>query len=79
MCKPVICKLKILGGGNLNIINLWGNHKKRGNQIFEVQWGEAKGGGNTTFDLKLVGEKPWRKLWVRNNSFLERFVYELNE
>ena len=46
-------------GGNLNIINQWGNHKKwggGGDQIFKVQWGEAKK-GDTIFDLKFsVGE-----------------------
>ena len=43
-------------GGNLNIINQWGNHKKwggGGDQIFKVQWGEAKK-GDTIFDLNLV-------------------------
>ena len=37
-CKPVIQKLKILGGGNLNIIN------QLGEPNFEISVGEAKGG-----------------------------------
>ena len=41
--KQVIHKLKILGGGNLNIINLWGNRKK-GEPNLKSQNGEAKGG-----------------------------------
>ena len=35
-------KLKILVRGN--IINQWGQPQKGGDQIFKVQWGEAKGG-----------------------------------
>ena len=47
-------------GGNLNIVNQWGEPQKGGgDQICKVQWGEAKGGGrNTIFDLNLVGGKP---------------------
>ena len=56
LCKPVIYKLKILGGGNLNIINQWGNHKKGGvDQILKFQWGGAKGGGGMISDSNLVG------------------------
>ena len=38
-------KLKILSGGNLNIINQWWKLQKGGNQIFKVQWEKQKGGG----------------------------------
>ena len=41
LCKPVVHKLNILGGGNLNIINQWGT-TKRGSQIAKSQSG---GGG----------------------------------
>ena len=41
-------------GGNLNIINQWREPQKRGNQIFKVQWGEAKWLENTIFYLNLV-------------------------
>ena len=37
LCEPAMYKLNILGGENLNIINECGNHKKGGNQIFEIQ------------------------------------------
>ena len=44
-------------GGNLNIINQWGEpQKEEGNQIFKVQWGgggEQKG-GITIFDLNFL-------------------------
>ena len=57
-------KLKILSGGNLNIINQWWKLQKGGNQIFKVQWEKQKGGGrggdgrgDIIFDLNLVGEK----------------------
>ena len=43
LCKPVIHNLNFFGG-NLNIINQWGELQKRGNQILKVQWREAKGG-----------------------------------
>ena len=44
LCKPVICKLKIFGVGNLV-----GGTIKREDQILKIQWGEAKeevGGGH---------------------------------
>ena len=45
----------------MNVINQWGTPQKwvrGGNQIFKVQWGEAKERerGNTIFDLNLVGQ-----------------------
>ena len=45
--QTAIYKLKILVGGNLNIINQWGgggDHKKGVNRVFKVQGGEAKWG-----------------------------------
>ena len=56
LCKPVICKLKILGVGNLNIINQWGEPQKGGTKFWNFRVGEAKG-GNTIFDSNLVGWK----------------------
>ena len=56
-CNPAMYKLKILSGGNLNIINQWWKLQKGGNQIFKVQWEKQKGGGDIIFDLNLVGEK----------------------
>ena len=51
LCKPVIHKLKILGGGNLNIINQWGNHKKGGGgQTLKFQWGDKRGAWNMISD-----------------------------
>ena len=47
-------------GGGLNIISQWGgDHKKGGNQIFKVQWGEAKAGEHD-FRLKVSGGKNLR-------------------
>lgn len=61
-CKLVIHKLKILEGGNLNIINQCGEPQEGGNQILNFQWGKQKG-GHTIFDSDLVGwGKSWRKL-----------------
>ena len=53
-CNPDMYKLKILSGGNLNIINQWWKPQKGGNQIFKVQWEK---GGDIIFYLNLVGEK----------------------
>ena len=61
LCKPAIYKLKILGGGNFNIINQSEEPQKRGNQIFKVHWEGAKGG--TRFLTYIYWGKPWRKLW----------------
>ena len=54
MYKPVIYKLKIVGGGKLDYYKSIGGTTKRGNQILKFQWGEAKG-GNKIFDSNLVG------------------------
>ena len=62
LCKPAIYKLKILGGGKFEYYKSTGKSQKGGDQIFKVQWREAKGAGGTIFDLNLVGEKPCRKL-----------------
>ena len=51
--SKVLHKLKILGGGDLNRIN---------------QWGEAKDGGDTIFDSNLAGGKSWRKLCNGNSQ-----------
>ena len=57
--KPAIYKLKILGGGNLNIINQCGEpQKKGGGGVKFLKFSERKqNGGNTIFDLNFVGEK----------------------
>ena len=34
LCKPVICKLKSLGAGNLSIINQWGEPQKGGTKFW---------------------------------------------
>ena len=47
LCKPVIHKLKILGGRKLEYYkSMGGNHEKvgGGGQILKFQLGEAKGG-----------------------------------
>ena len=64
--KTVVCKLKILGVGNLNIINQWGEPQKVGNQILKFQWGKAKGVEHS-FWLKFNGVKNLGgnyRLWV---------------
>ena len=68
-------------GGNLNIINQWGEPKKEGeNQIVKVQKGEAKG-GITIFDLNLLVGKTLEETMtplnkpislIANLSFLTR-------
>ena len=56
-CKPVIHKLKILGGGKLEYYKSIGakTKKKRGGQNLKFQWGEAKGEGGHDFWLKFSG------------------------
>ena len=67
LCKPVIHKFKILGGGNLNIINQWEELQKGGGPNFDILVGEAKkkGGGegvvSAIFDSNLMWGS-WRKL-----------------
>ena len=67
LCKPAIYKLKILDGDGVGVGGGVGgggglNTKKRGVQIFKVQWGEEKG-GDYDFWLKFSGGgEPWRKL-----------------
>ena len=56
LCKPVICKLKILGVGNLNIINQWGEPQKGRTKFWNFSRGKQKE-GNTIFDSNLVGWK----------------------
>ena len=54
-CKPVIHKLKVLGGRKLEYYkSMGGPQESGGNQILQFQWGEAKG-RNTIFDSNLVG------------------------
>ena len=57
LCKPGRYKLKILGGGNLNIINQQGEPQKGGTKFLKFSRGKQleKGErGDTTFDLNLV-------------------------
>ena len=54
MYKPVIHKLKIVGGGKLDYYKSIGGTTKRGEANFEILVGEAKG-GNKIFDSNLVG------------------------
>ena len=56
LCKPVICKLKILGVENLNIISKWGEPQKGGTKFWNFSEGMQKR-GNTIFDSNLVGWK----------------------
>ena len=59
LCKPAIYKLKFLGGGEFG-----GNCKKQGGTKFlKFSLRGRKKGGDTIFDLNLVGGKTWRKLW----------------
>ena len=51
MYKPVIHKLKIVGGGKLDYYKSIGGTTKRGEPNFEILVGEAKG-GNKIFDSK---------------------------
>ena len=46
LCKPVIHKLKVLGGEKLEYYKAVGGTTKRGEPNFEVTVGEAKGGEN---------------------------------
>ena len=58
-----IHKLKVFGGGNLNIINNWGNHKK-GEPNFEISVVKQKG-EDLIFDSNLVRGESWRKLCIK--------------
>ena len=60
LCKPVICKSKILGVGNLNYKSMRGTTKRRAPN-FEISVGESKRGGNTIFYSNLVGWKILEK------------------
>ena len=67
-CKPVMHKLKILGEGNLNLINQWGgDHKKGGETKFWNFSGGSKR-GEQDFWLKFSGgileETPWSSGWT---------------
>ena len=42
LCKPVICKLRILGVGNLNIINQWGEPQKGWTKFWNFSRGNQK-------------------------------------
>ena len=53
-----------LGGGNLNIMNQWGNQKKREGQILKFRWGKQKG-WNTIFDSNLAGRKILEETMIR--------------
>ena len=59
LCKPVIQKSKLLGGGNLKIINQLGEPQKVGKQMLKFQWGmgggEQTGRGRQEFGLKFSG------------------------
>ena len=59
LCKPVIQKSKLLGGGNLKIINQLGEPQKVGKQMLKFQWGmgggSKRGGGDKSLDSNLVG------------------------
>ena len=68
MCYWTVCanqlyihKFKILGGGNLNIINQWGEPQKKGEPNFEISVGGSKA-GDMMFDSNLVGGKFWRTI-----------------
>ena len=57
LCKPVIHKLKILGGRKLEYYkSMGGNHEKVGGGAnFEVSVGGSKWGVDKYFDSNLVG------------------------
>ena len=74
LCKPAIYKLKILGGGNFNIINQSEEPQKRGNQIFKVHWEGAKG-GDTIFDLHLLGETLEETMGGYQKAFKKLTLY----
>ena len=59
LCKPVIHKFKILGGGNLNIINQWEELQKGGGPNFDILVGEAKKKGG--------GRGGERNFWLKFN------------
>ena len=58
--QTVIHKWKVLGRGNLNIIN----HHKKGEPNFEISVGKQKG-EDLIFDSNLAKEKSWRKLCIK--------------
>ena len=73
LCKPVIHKLKILGGGGGKLeyyINHWGKPQKAGGPNFEISVGGSKRGrGNTIFESNLLGgilEETMNKPMVLN-------------
>ena len=76
LCKPVICKLKILGVGNLNIINQWWEQQKGGTKFWNFSRGKQKG-GNRIFDSNLVGWKILEETMDYECSFYR--VYEKME
>ena len=63
LCQTVVLKSKVLGGGNLNITNHQGNHKKR-EPNFEISVGKQKM-EDLIFDSNLVRGKSWRKLCIK--------------
>ena len=71
LCKPAIYKLKILGRGKFEYYKSMGGTTKTRDQIYKVQWGEAKGGGGgTLFDITLVLGEPWGETMFMKNIFL---------
>ena len=58
-------------GGNLNIINQWGEPQKGGSQILKFQWGEEKGGGEGGHDFwhKFSGGEILEETMVRLDSW----------
>ena len=63
LCQTVVLKSKVLGGGNLNITNHQGNHKKW-EPNFEISVGKQKM-EDLIFDSNLVRGKSWRKLCIK--------------
>ena len=68
LCKPadLYISWKCWVGGNLNIINQWGNHKKGGgDKFFKFSGGEQKWGEHD-FWLKFSGEKALEETMTLN-------------
>ena len=87
LCKPVIHSWKFWVGGNLDIINQWGEPQKRWNWKFQRGnrgWGgEGEGKrGYTIFDSNLVGGKILKETMVyfwKNLHQIYKYKLHLNK
>ena len=77
LCKPVIQKLKILGGGKLKYYKPMRGTTKRRDQILKFQWGrggEQKRGRQFLTQTWWV-EISWKKLWFIFGRIYTKNIY----